>query len=462
MTALMTIIAANGEDQNSGLTSQNGTKRETRQFCREVAPGVKMTIIQGVHKYLAVSRYSSRGWTMQEQVLSRRCLLFVDNLVYFYCRSGYFSEDTIWDQHLTELCPRELTEPNVATDFLLTENKDPVSDYHSQLIRYTGRDLTKPEIDTVYAFLGILTRLAATANSDLLCGMLTSAFDNKQGGARRQPAFPSWSWAGWSGVTLLVVSEEGPDQLHSLSTNSEDIYYVCGSSSSTSTLTHGGTGIARNPVRRVWGSNDQARLGSDHSSDGLDRLNVPKQDDTSPPGSEQVNWNAIPRDYELLYFHALTIKSFHMRLSKLGNVLLWPRTSDAVCEQDDPSHPLLASLAAGNFVPSDAQLFSEELSSEQEFDIVLLSKAERNDSFHLSWLDVGNANPWDKAEAGLDMKLDRPNIWALLVVRERIHFSGKDMEEKAQGFHERRALSFIYQDRLGDFEGVTKEEVVLA
>jgi hypothetical protein len=62
-SALMTIIAANGEDQNSGLISPNGTERETWQFCREVVPGVKMTITQGVHKYLAVSRYSSRGWT---------------------------------------------------------------------------------------------------------------------------------------------------------------------------------------------------------------------------------------------------------------------------------------------------------------------------------------------------------------------------------------------------------------
>jgi hypothetical protein len=334
-----------------------------------------------------------------------------------------------------------------------------VSDYHNQLIRYTGRGLTKPEIDTVYAFLGVLARLGATANSDLLCGH-PKFWQNKQDGARRQPTFPSWSWAGWSGVATLVVSEEGPDQLHSLSTNSEDIYYVCGSSSSTSTPPRGGIGITRNPVSRIWGSNDRARLASAHSSDGLD--NVPKQDDTSSPGSEQVNWNAIPRDYDLLYFHTLTIKSFHMRLSKLGNVLVWPRTSDAVCEQDDPSHPLLASLAAGNFVPSDEQLFSEELSSGHEFDIVLLSKAERNGSFHLSWLDVGYANPWDKAEAGLDMKLDRPIIWALLVVRERVRFGVEDMEENAQLFHERRALGFIYQDRLGDFEGVMKGEIVLA
>lgn len=323
---------------------------------------------------------------MQEQVLSRRCLIFLENLVYFYCRSGYFSEDTIWDQHPTKICPGELTEPSVGTDFLLTDGNDPMSEYHSQLLRYTSRDLTKPDIDAIYAFLGILTRLAASAKSDLLCGLLTSAFDvcllfwhpkfwqNNQGEARRRPSFPSWSWAGWSGVALSVVPEEGSDQKHSLSTNSEDIMYnVYGSSSSTSTLTCGETGIARNPVRRVWGSNDQARLGPDHSGDGL---NIPKQDDTSYPGSMQVKWNAIPRDYELLYFHALTIKSFQMRLSKLGNVLVWPRTSDDVSEQDDSSHSLLASLAAGNFVPSDVRLYSEELGSGQEFDIVLLSRAE--------------------------------------------------------------------------------------
>jgi hypothetical protein len=408
---------------------------------------------------------------MQEQVLSRRCLIFVDNLVYFYCRSGYFSEDTIWDQHPTELCPRELTEPSVATDFLFTDGKNPVSDYHSQLIRYTGRDLTKPDIDAIYAFLGILTRLAATAKSDLLCGMLASAFDvcllfwhpkfwqNKQGGACRRPSFPSWSWAGWSGVALLVVSEEGPDQIHSLSTDSEDIYHVYGSSSSNSALTHGTTGIARDPVRRVWSSNDQALLGPDHSIDGL---SIPKPNDTSSPGSVQVNWNAISRDYELLYFHTLTIKNFQMRLSKLGNVLVWPRASDDVSEQDDSSPPLLASLAAGNFVPSDVQLFSDELGSRQEFDIVLLSKAEQNGSFHLSWLDVGNTNPWDRAEAGLDMKPDRPVIWALLVVRERAHFRDENMEEKVQVFYERRALGFIYQDRLKEFEGTVKREVVLA
>jgi hypothetical protein len=61
--ALMTVIAANGKDQTSGLTGINDTKRQTRQIVREVMPGVKLAITKGVYDYLARAHYSTRGWT---------------------------------------------------------------------------------------------------------------------------------------------------------------------------------------------------------------------------------------------------------------------------------------------------------------------------------------------------------------------------------------------------------------
>jgi hypothetical protein len=61
--ALMTVIAANGRDQTSGLTGINDTKRQTRQIVREVMPGVKLAITKGVYDYLARAHYSTRGWT---------------------------------------------------------------------------------------------------------------------------------------------------------------------------------------------------------------------------------------------------------------------------------------------------------------------------------------------------------------------------------------------------------------
>jgi hypothetical protein len=104
---------------------------------------------------------------------------------------------------------------------------------------------------SIRAMSGILTRLAVGANSGLLRGLLTSAFDicllfwhprfwqKGQGEARRRPNFPSWCWAGWSGVAVLLPPEKkstpGGDPKTWLLTCTEDIaYYVYDSSSSSS------------------------------------------------------------------------------------------------------------------------------------------------------------------------------------------------------------------------------------
>ena len=82
-----------------------------------------------------------------------------------------------------------------------------------------------------------------------------------------------------------------------------------------------------------------------------------------------------------------------MRFSKFGNVIVWSRvsatsaTSDNAGAQNDPSSA--SSLAVGNFVPSDVRLFSEELHSKQEFEIVLLSTAEEYEGFQLKLLTGG-------------------------------------------------------------------------
>lgn len=61
--ALATVVAANGKDQYSGLTGINDVERNTRQLIRQVVPGVKMTIIEGLCDYFGMAHYSTRGWT---------------------------------------------------------------------------------------------------------------------------------------------------------------------------------------------------------------------------------------------------------------------------------------------------------------------------------------------------------------------------------------------------------------
>ncbi|KAK0737988.1 heterokaryon incompatibility protein-domain-containing protein, partial [Schizothecium vesticola] len=175
--ALATVIAANGKDQNSGLTGINDVERLAQQPVQEVVPGIKMTITGGVSEYLGMTPYSSRGWTMQEQVLSRRCLIFVDDCIFFRCHFTRFSEDTLWDQHPTQRRPEDLSGASVMTPFLPEFIPDPIGAYSEQVLRYTGRHLTKPDEDAIHALSGILARLAVAASSGLLCGLLKSAFD---------------------------------------------------------------------------------------------------------------------------------------------------------------------------------------------------------------------------------------------------------------------------------------------
>ncbi|KAJ4294198.1 hypothetical protein N0V90_007888 [Kalmusia sp. IMI 367209] len=83
--AIVTIIAASGTDAHSGLPGVIPTSRNTQRLVKEIVPGLHMTTIQDLDFWLRPSKYSQRGWTMQEEVLSRRKLIFINNQVYFRC-----------------------------------------------------------------------------------------------------------------------------------------------------------------------------------------------------------------------------------------------------------------------------------------------------------------------------------------------------------------------------------------
>ena len=68
----------------------------------------------------------------------------------------------------------------------------------------------------------------------------------------------------------------------------------------------------------------------------------------------------------------------------------------------------------------------------------------------------------DEMEAGLEVKPDRPIFWALPVVCEKAPFANGDGKEGIQAFYERRAMGFVYRDRVEEFEGLGVREVVLA
>lgn len=198
----------------------------------ECLPNVRLLVSKPPESTIEDSVWNKRGWTFQERLLSRRCLIFAEGQVYFQCRSTVISQHIFtdggvngWPLDWTNAPLRTLGElPRRAFWF-----------YMKCVPLYTGRNLTKPR-DILTAFQGTSWLLQHHMNAPLFYGLPSSHFDlallwmgSKPLERRRHTVsrksgeisctqddagncsckmeedgyggkeFPSWSWSGWMG-----------------------------------------------------------------------------------------------------------------------------------------------------------------------------------------------------------------------------------------------------------------------
>lgn len=79
-----TIIAAAGEGPEYGLPGVS-TRHRSEQLCVQVAEGISLALYDAPEVLVTASKWHTRGWTYQEGLLSKRRLIFTDQLVYFQC-----------------------------------------------------------------------------------------------------------------------------------------------------------------------------------------------------------------------------------------------------------------------------------------------------------------------------------------------------------------------------------------
>lgn len=143
--------------------------------------------------------------SLQEQVLPRRSVVFVNNQVYFRCQESNWSEEptadfaTHWvdpdDSNVSRLPAKE---EGFLSSFWACQKL--TEEYSSRQLRYDG--------DALRAFSGILRPLAAGMLTPLVEGLpgyfldMSLLFIASQGNLQRRGEFASFSWAGWSGQIL--------------------------------------------------------------------------------------------------------------------------------------------------------------------------------------------------------------------------------------------------------------------
>ncbi|KAK8004717.1 heterokaryon incompatibility protein [Apiospora arundinis] len=210
--ASLTIVACDGHDAEFGLRGLRHSPRlKTRPGILRLAPGVALTARTEVR--IRDTPWSQRGWTLQEQIFSRRSLVFFKNTVQWMCRSAKYYEDVDAPPDLpAEALIIDGGETRERLNPLELSLDVPDLSVLSELISYySRRDLTYQE-DVMRAFSSTFGAMQGAFPRGFIHGLPVSFFDasliwrSSYGRmARRQVSRadaqcpPSWTWAGWKG-----------------------------------------------------------------------------------------------------------------------------------------------------------------------------------------------------------------------------------------------------------------------
>jgi hypothetical protein len=263
--AIVTIVAADGDDCNSGLKGIPGTThpRVAKQRVYHLGKG---KYISNLLPDQPRCRWAERGWTFQEEMLSSRRLIFRGGFLQWECSSSTWQEDI----HTTsESCERNKNCRLVTTNVARSTGPDPIS-LLSIIGQYNGRDLTFPE-DALLAITGVFTTLSRYYKGGFISGLprvffntavlwLNSASAACSRSIRRisksstseKSFLPSWSWAGYqcSLDTSAWSSEKEPVLIYR-----EELGWFCFKSHITSFIKwHYYDELERqwNPIQDEW------------------------------------------------------------------------------------------------------------------------------------------------------------------------------------------------------------------
>lgn len=244
--AQLTIIAAAGDDENHGLP---GVTSERPLWPEKIPVGGDLGITwtpKDPHDAIRKSVWSTRGWTFQEAVLSRRRLVFLEDQVYFECNAMNCYESIASPLDSLHIPSKRHMKDSIRGGVFDRNHNNPLGIfdpdsmslqhlfrwYFTSIEEYTKRTL-RFESDSCNALAGVMRRFARRKQPIYEVWGVPYLVDRKIWGlpffvdrngdekvaffahslawfhpsynwdrsvvARRRPDFPSWSWAGWCG-----------------------------------------------------------------------------------------------------------------------------------------------------------------------------------------------------------------------------------------------------------------------
>lgn len=235
------IVAAAGIDDTCGLPGLETTPRNIQPCYRAHDLFLTLTLPHP-RKAIQRSKWSARGWTYQESILSRRSYVFTEDQVYFECR--YMHACEAWEMPNALLHNQKLrnfkafVHPGLFAGGLAAGRGRPIrpntrfGNIMTHIEKFSQRELTWGT-DTLNAMAGIFHSFETREGSvHRFWGMpiildwqdpcssvedTLSRFaqvllwshdtDNTKRTPRRIAGIPNWTWAGWVGAVEFPIKE---------------------------------------------------------------------------------------------------------------------------------------------------------------------------------------------------------------------------------------------------------------
>lgn len=223
--SFLTLIAACGNNVNEGFLYQDRPQKVPDAIIPYQCPdgrvgSVRMAAVLDTNSGDASRSYydelepvNSRGWCLQERLLSPRCLIYASHTLQYYCRRETVNIGQALCEPSTHLrLPNTLFWPSSAKELLSMPPSDQIKSrqaWLSVVFDYTNRGITVPG-DKLVALAGIVEEFHRVYNSEYIAGLwrktlLLDLLWKRSTACVIKPRptnyrAPSWSWASIDGL----------------------------------------------------------------------------------------------------------------------------------------------------------------------------------------------------------------------------------------------------------------------